>query len=477
MNLPRTAFGPSSLLVAELDAALTRLAAIERRIRQAEADRVHELAIIFELAAAESQDDLSMIPDGPRAELAYRASRAEIAALTRQSEHTVERQLCHAQTLTHDYPNVYQAYRAGTVSEQHTRVIIDAGTIIGEIEHDPNTETRRQAYETAVLEVAVRETPARLRPIARRLAEEHAEHPIAERHERARTRRRVVLVDQEDGMADVIAHLPAVEAHSIYQRLTVIAQRIEQKETAAMAAARSEAAAGTTADAGSGLGAGATSRRRLRDEIRTDLFADLLLTGEPVEVAAGVPGNLPGIQAHVQVIVPATALGEDVAAEAGWPAHSTLEPAVLGGYGPISPDTARDLAAETPIWELIRTNEATGEVLSVERYRPSEAMRRLLRVRDQRCRFIGCRRSAIECDLDHTIDAAKGGPTATTNLASLCRGHHTLKHHTGWRVSQRRDGTLDWVSPTGRGYTDRPPGSRPGNSGTAGSKVRFEPAF
>lgn len=455
MNLPRTAFGPSSLLLTELDAALTRLQAVEQRIREAEADRVRELTVIFDIAAAESEDDLSMVPAGERAELAYRAVRAEVAALTRQSERTVERQMCHAQALSRDYPDVYETYRAGRISHQHTAVIIDAGTVIGSIEHDPDAESRRRAYETAVLEAAVVETPARLRPIARRLAEQYAEQPLAERHEQARTRRRVVLVDQEDGMADLIAHLPAVEAHGIYRRLTAMSRQIEHAEAAA--------------PAGAGAGMGAGPKRRLRDEIRADLFTDLLLESAPTAVAAE---DLAGVRAQVQVFIPASVLGPEVAARAGWAAQSGPEPAVLGGYGPISPDTARELVTEASVWDLVRRDEVTGEVRSVDRYRPSEQMRRFLRVRDQRCRFLGCRRSATECDLDHTIDAAKGGPTATTNLAHLCRAHHTLKHHTGWRVTQRRDGTLDWVSPTGRGYTDRPPGTR-----AAGTRVRFEPAL
>src|SRR5690606_10155980 len=43
------------------------------------------------------------------------------------------------------------------------------------------------------------------------------------------------------------------------------------------------------------------------------------------------------------------------------------------------------------------------------------------------------------------------------NLAQLCRGHHTLKHHGGWNVSQTNGGVMHWESPAGRTYTDRPP--------------------
>ncbi|WP_374314317.1 hypothetical protein [Microbacterium sp.] len=63
------------------------------------------------------------------------------------------------------------------------------------------------------------------------------------------------------------------------------------------------------------------------------------------------------------------------------------------------------------------------------------------------------------CDVDHTIDAARGGATATCNLAHLCRRHHSLKHSSDWTVLQRPDGTLEWTSPIGRVHVDEPPGT------------------
>lgn len=131
----------------------------------------------------------------------------------------------------------------------------------------------------------------------------------------------------------------------------------------------------------------------------------------------------------------------------------------LAGYGPVSTVDIREHAARASHFEKVTTNTETGEVLAVDRYRPSEEMRRRLRARDRRCRFPGCRVPVHRCDLDHTIDAAKGGLTATDNLAHLCRGHHLLKHHSDWGVEQQSGGILKWVSPTGRGYLDRPPGA------------------
>ncbi|NLA09390.1 MAG: HNH endonuclease, partial [Microbacteriaceae bacterium] len=59
-------------------------------------------------------------------------------------------------------------------------------------------------------------------------------------------------------------------------------------------------------------------------------------------------------------------------------------------------------------------------------------------------------------DIDHTIGYAHGGHTRESNLAHLCRAHHTLKHHTTWRVIQKPRGVLEWTSPTGRTYPDVP---------------------
>ena len=49
-----------------------------------------------------------------------------------------------------------------------------------------------------------------------------------------------------------------------------------------------------------------------------------------------------------------------------------------------------------------------------------------------------------------------GGHTSLDNLAPLCKGHHTLKHHGNWTVHQHPDGAMEWTSPTGRHYIVQP---------------------
>ncbi|NLA09303.1 MAG: HNH endonuclease [Microbacteriaceae bacterium] len=192
------------------------------------------------------------------------------------------------------------------------------------------------------------------------------------------------------------------------------------------------------------------------DEIRADILADLLLTGAPEGHTSGGDdhdmlggsgglGALGAIRARVQVTVPVLSLigRSDV-------------PASLAGVGPIDAGTARELAGGSTGWDRVLTDPIAGSVLAVDRYTPSQQLKRTLRVRDVHCRFPGCRQSVDRSDIDHTIDYAHGGRTTLRNLAHLCRRHHTLKHATAWCVTQRPDGILEWTSPTGRVYPDVP---------------------
>jgi len=88
-------------------------------------------------------------------------------------------------------------------------------------------------------------------------------------------------------------------------------------------------------------------------------------------------------------------------------------------------------------------------------YRPPAAMARLVRFRDGHCRFPGCSVNARFTDLDH-VTAWPAGPTAPTNLMSLCRRHHRIKQRLGWHARLDPDGTVTWTDPTGLRRTTAP---------------------
>ncbi|MGY1834861.1 DUF222 domain-containing protein [Blastococcus sp. SYSU DS0510] len=102
-----------------------------------------------------------------------------------------------------------------------------------------------------------------------------------------------------------------------------------------------------------------------------------------------------------------------------------------------------------------------GPPPAVDRYRPSAAQQRFLRVRDRTCRHPGCTVPAGWADLDHVLPHADGGQTTCHNLCCLCRRHHRLKTFApGWQHTMTEDGVLTVTTPSGVTRTTRPPGHR-----------------
>ncbi|CAI9388443.1 HNH endonuclease signature motif containing protein [Microbacterium sp. T2.11-28] len=412
-----------------VEAVVEELVEIRRGMAALQAREAAVLARAVEVVRA--QDDAPG-PSGVR-DVPLRSMAAQLGVALRVSDRTVQRQLSDAVVLTERFPATWAALAAGEVSGAHVRVIVEAGLPIDD--HDA-----RAAFEEAALQVARRETPGRLRPAVRVLAARLHPVPLAERHAVAAKGRGVWVRDLDDGMAELIATLPAHLAHGIRDRLDRYARRVIDARGGAGSGEAGAATVGTTL-----LDEPASDLRRI-DEIRADVFADLLLTGHATpEVSNGSIPEGEAIVAHVQVTVPVlTAVGAGDA------------PTELTGRAPIDTATALRLAGTTSGWDRVLTHPVTGTVLAVDRYRPSDQLKRALRVRDEHCRFPGCRIPVRRCDIDHTRAREHDGPTELGNLAHLCRRHHTLKHHSAWRVRQTPDGVLHWTSPTGRHYPDRP---------------------
>lgn len=358
-------------------------------------------------------------------EMPLRAIAAELAVAVRASDRSLQGQMADAAAMCARFPATVAALDEGHISRAHADILLDAGAELD--------DTVRGAFERTVLDRAERVSPGRLRPFARGLAEQLHPRPLDERHAELTARRRVQVTDLGDGMSELLALLPTALAHGIHDRLTRQARAI---------------AAVARPGAPESLDAGDLGDVRTTDQTRADLFADLLLTGAPrIDPTLDVePGGLGAIRASVQISVPALVL-------------AGIEPGAgeLDGRSPVDPETARRLAGRAPGWDRVLTHPVTGAVLAVDRYRPSEDLRRRLRARDRHCRFPGCRMPARRCDIDHTHDAALGGATELGNLAHFCRRHHSLKHATDWAVRQLPGGSLEWTTPTGRRYRDDPP--------------------
>uniref|UniRef100_UPI0021CAF151 HNH endonuclease n=2 Tax=Microbacterium TaxID=33882 RepID=UPI0021CAF151 len=424
------------------------------------------------------------------AQLALREVASELAAAENLSDRSVQRQMCQAMTLVDDYPATLAAWEAGALTRAHAHVIADIGSAL--------PPEKKAEFDLLAVATAEGRSPARLRSRLAVLAEKLHPTTLTERHQRGRDTRCVRLVTQADGMSDLIATLPTVLAVGIYDRLTHQARALldiraggafgldrADSALAGVDATGAHATGGavpglhSNADSGHGHRPGTTSRshlgpdqrsehsaaaaalspatmlatdQRTTAQLRADILADLLLAAapeaDPTRTDDG-PGTLGTIRARVQIVVPALSILD--------PTRENDDPAELIGHGPIDAHTARTLAETTPTpWDRVLTHPLTGAVLHTDTYHRTTAIDRHLRARDRHCRWPGCTIPAIRCEVDHTHDHAKGGPTTIANLAHLCQRHHTQKQFTRWQVRQLPGGILEWTSPTGRTYTDEP---------------------
>jgi hypothetical protein len=362
--------------------------------------------------------------DGSARELAWRSMVAEIAVATRLADRTVQAMMGRATELVTTLPLVLDALESGSISIGHARVILEHATGI--------EGAAREDYERITVARAAATTPGKLAATAKIAAARLRAGTFEDRHAESRENRRVSIRDLDDGMSELTHLLPTPYAAAIFDRLTRQAKAVA-----------------------------ATGDPRSRDQLRSDIATDLLLTGEPASGEDAPHTAADGIRAEIAIVIPAlTLLGLDD------------EPATLAGRGPIDLDTACRLASGAPEFLRILTDPVSDLIITADSYRPSASLRRYLEARDRHCQFPSCNRDARYCDLDHTMAWQDGGKTVPENLAALCRGHHTIKHHGRWKVRQLSPGVLEWTSPLGSVVRNpSPPGPRfraaqgSGNSG------------
>jgi len=388
--------------------------------------RARQLDAVAELAARPS-----MNPVWPAAANVSSRQRElgiagdEIALRLRTSRHRGEAMVRMAQAFDRQLADTGEALRHGLIDEAKARVVADG---LARVAIPVALEVQDR-----VLPMAPERTPGQLGGDVQRALIECDRLDAAHRHAAAVEERRVcrprVL---PDGMAGIYAVLPAADAVAVDAVLNV--------------AARSARAAGDG---------------RTIDQLRADTFVALLAGGVvgagfgPVAGGVVAGGAAVGRGPSIRVTVPISALLGDQSVAA------TLE-----GYGAISAADARRIAADPrSTWRRLLTDPASGRVLEFGRrsYRPPAELADLVRARDGTCVMPTCGARAQYCDLDHTVPFEHGGATAPGNLGALCRHHHLLKTHAGWRLEQPEPGEFTWTTPTGRVWPPAagPPGADP----------------
>ncbi|MET0660393.1 MAG: DUF222 domain-containing protein [Steroidobacteraceae bacterium] len=114
----------------------------------------------------------------------------------------------------------------------------------------------------------------------------------------------------------------------------------------------------------------------------------------------------------------------------------------------MSAETARRLSCDAGVVALIE--DENNRPLNVGRKTRtiSPALRRLLKARDNGCRFPGCTNTR-HVDAHHIKHWVNGGDTRPSNLVSLCSFHHRKVHEGGIDVRMLDDGAVRFVKPDG----------------------------
>lgn len=331
---------------------------------------------------------------------------AEAALATRTSERSTFHRLATAEGLRNVHERSLFALYTGSITAR------TAATLVKQTHGIPLATA--QQIEAGLLPTAATASDAAMALRIKRARERMHPEPVADRRSRAETGRSLTWWPEDDGMAVLQAHLPAEDVLAIYNTVSAHANLLMASET-----------------------------DRPLGQLRADVFRDSLIDGWPGQTGKkGLP--------FVGLTIPALELLTD-------PERGTAN---LEGYGPIPIGVAVRLAARAPSLRPILTDPWTGSVLDLgrKRYKPSKALRDFLRVRDEHCRFPGCRRPPELSEFDHIDDWAAGGETSVGNAQLLCKRHQIYKHVLGWQAVYLGNGSLQWRTPHGMTQLELPDG-------------------
>lgn len=352
------------------------------------------------------------------------AEREEVASALRLSPNTAQIRIDVARTLTNHLPTICSALATGEISAAHATVIAKESA---EIISRGASESVIKEIEEKALAHAEFHTPSqvanKVRATIAKLAPEEFEDAVSI----ATDARKVSLFPESDGMCTLVAFLPAQDAQTIMLAIDKLA-RADVKENIH---------GGITPN--SALPSMLDKDSRSIDMKRADALTQL--------ASAYLARSVNELQTHRRPVT--VNLTIDLPTLLGLAEN----PGQIAGYGAIPASVARELAADAK-WRRFITDPITGNLIDYgrESYEPPQDLKDFLIARDQTCRFPGCRQSARRSDIDHAQAWDDGGKTSADNLGVLCRRHHQMKTHGGWRLISNKDGSCEWISPLGKKY-------------------------
>lgn len=183
----------------------------------------------------------------------------EVGLALSVSRHTADRRVDLARELATRFPETHAAMQRGELdAAKAARVIDTAGPLTDDLarELDAQLSGLLAGRDASAIQQSARYRVERLDP-----------EGAADRAERLKRRRKVELLPGADGMADLVGYLPADVACAAYARVDAIAKSNKSRDD-----------------------------ERSLDEIRADVFSDLLLGQGPVGPVHRNPGHRAGVE-------------------------------------------------------------------------------------------------------------------------------------------------------------------------------------
>lgn len=414
----------------------TVVAAIEEGTRAEAAAGARRLAAIAELARRRVVDDdeqANWAFDG------WASAAAEVAAAMAVGLRRASGQMRIAVALRDRLPRVAALYKQGTLSSR----VVSAITWRTQLVQDPEA--------LALIDAALAEGATKWGPLSEHRLDEAIDawilryDPAAVRRSESSARTRDFSIGDLDDPAEttsVWGRLLATDAAVLKRRVAQMVQSVCDDDPRTIGERRSDA-----------VGAIAAGDFRLACQCGSETCpaGD---TPSSSNVVIRVLAEQSALRAATASANPATADNGASQEQTSASAAVTLPAALIVGEGIVPTSLLSRLirggAKVRPI--TVPSNEPEPH------YRPSAELAEFVRMRDLYCRAPGCDVPADRCDIDHTIPFPTG-PTHASNLKCLCRTNHLMKTFGGWRDVQLPDGTVIWISPSGRKYITKP-GSR-----------------
>lgn len=307
------------------------------------------------------------------------AVAAEVAAALRISQGQAGSRLRYARAMRERLPKVGAVFQAGDIDYRMFQTIVYRTDLI--------TDAEVLAAVDAQLALKAPRWPSmtqgRLAGQVDKIVARADRDALRQRREQ-QADREVSICASGNGLAELFGRLIATDAHALDARLDALAGTVCEHDPRTRNQRRADA-----------MGALAVGAQRLACGCGRDDCP-----------AGGKPAPSPVL---IHVIADQAAIegaGTGVASE-------------VGADALIPPELVAELARSATLVALTHPVDAAPE----RGYVASKALAQFVRCRDLTCRWPGCDRPAWDCDLDHTIPYAQGGPTHASNLKCYCRAH------------------------------------------------------